>query len=107
MRKSWRHFALPSDGVHLVLSQLYHSAPYGQAMMALQYGHAVVVTERFEAEEVLRLIERHRVTNAFMVPTMFHRLLALPADIREKYDLSSLTHLYHGAAPARPPPSSR
>ncbi|GIH74573.1 long-chain acyl-CoA synthetase [Planobispora longispora] len=102
MRKSWRHFALPSDGVHLVLSQLYHSAPYGQAMMALQYGHAVVVTERFEAEEVLRLIERHRVTNAFMVPTMFHRLLALPADIREKYDLSSLTHLYHGAAPCPP-----
>ncbi|MFF3440559.1 AMP-binding protein [Streptosporangium sp. NPDC002721] len=102
MRKGWRHFGLPSDGVHLLLSQLYHSAPYGQAMMALQFGHTLVVTERFDAAETLELIERHRVTNAFMVPTMFHRLLALPASTRAKHDLSSLTHLYHGAAPCPP-----
>ncbi|MFG1957272.1 AMP-binding protein [Nonomuraea sp. NPDC049028] len=100
MRKSWRHFGLPVGGVHLVCSQLYHSAPYGQAMMALQLGHSIVAPERFDAAETLRLVERHRVTNAFMVPTMFHRLLAVPD--REKYDLSSLTHLYHGAAPCPP-----
>jgi len=100
MRKSWQHFGLPAEGVHLVSSQLYHSAPYGQAMMALQLGHAIVAPERFDAAETLRLIERHRVTNAFMVPTMFHRLLAVPD--RESYDLSSLTHLYHGAAPCPP-----
>ncbi|WP_433512311.1 AMP-binding protein [Nonomuraea sp. CA-143628] len=100
MRKSWRHFGLPVGGVHLVCSQLYHSAPYGQAMMALQLGHSIVAPERFDAAETLRLVERHRVTNAFMVPTMFHRLLAVPD--REEYDLSSLTHLYHGAAPCPP-----
>ncbi|MFC5826924.1 AMP-binding protein [Nonomuraea insulae] len=100
MRKSWRHFGLPTGGVHLVCSQLYHSAPYGQAMMALQYGHTIVAPERFEAAAALELIERHRVTNAFMVPTMFHRMLAVPE--RDSYDLSSLTHLYHGAAPCPP-----
>jgi long-chain acyl-CoA synthetase len=100
MRKSWRHFGLPHGGVHLVCSQLYHSAPYGQVMMALQLGHSIVAPERFDAAGTLRLIERHRVTNAFMVPTMFHRLLAVPE--RESYDLSSLTHLYHGAAPCPP-----
>ncbi|PZG04410.1 AMP-binding protein [Nonomuraea aridisoli] len=100
MRKSWRHFGLPEGGVHLVCSQLYHSAPYGQAMMALQFGHTIVAPERFEARQALELIQRHRVTNAFMVPTMFHRLLAVPD--RESYDLSSLTHLYHGAAPCPP-----
>jgi long-chain acyl-CoA synthetase len=100
MRKLWRHYGLPRDGVHLVCSQLYHSAPYGHAMMALQFGHAIVAPERFDAAGTLRLIERHRVTNAFMVPTMFHRLLAVPD--RESYDLSSLTHLYHGAAPCPP-----
>ncbi|MEV1169781.1 AMP-binding protein [Nonomuraea sp. NPDC049784] len=100
MRKSWRHFGLPFGGVHLVCSQLYHSAPYGQAMMALQFGHSIVAPERFEAAEALRLIERYRVTNAFMVPTMFHRLLGVPD--RDSYDLSSLTHLYHGAAPCPP-----
>ncbi|WP_336207851.1 AMP-binding protein [Nonomuraea sp. LPB2021202275-12-8] len=100
MRKSWKHFGLPPGGVHLVCSQLYHSAPYGQAMMALQFGHSIVAPDRFDAAETLRLIEHHRVTNAFMVPTMFHRLLAVPD--RESYDLSSLTHLYHGAAPCPP-----
>ncbi|MFI6477052.1 AMP-binding protein [Nonomuraea sp. NPDC050663] len=100
MRKSWRHFQLPFGGVHLVCSQLYHSAPYGQAMMALHLGHAVVAPERFDPVTTLELVARHRVTNAFMVPTMFHRLLAVPD--REKYDLSSLTHLYHGAAPCPP-----
>ncbi|TMR21069.1 acyl-CoA synthetase [Nonomuraea turkmeniaca] len=100
MRKSWRHFGLPFGGVHLVCSQLYHSAPYGQAMMALQFGHTIVAPERFDAAGTLRLVERYRVTNAFMVPTMFHRLLAVPE--RESYDLSSLTHLYHGAAPCPP-----
>ncbi|MEV0581990.1 AMP-binding protein [Nonomuraea sp. NPDC050310] len=100
MRKSWRHFGLPLGGVHLVCSQLYHSAPYGQAMMALHHGHSLVVPERFDAVETLETIERHRVTNAFMVPTMFHRLLAVPD--RDRYDLSSLTHLYHGAAPCPP-----
>jgi long-chain acyl-CoA synthetase len=100
MRKSWKHFGLPSDGVHLVCSQLYHSAPYGQAMMALQFGHAIVAPERFDAADALRLVERYRVTNAFMVPTMFHRMLAVPD--RDEYDLSSLTHLYHGAAPCPP-----
>ncbi|WP_219469939.1 AMP-binding protein [Nonomuraea rhizosphaerae] len=99
-RKSWRHFRLPSGGVHLVCSQLYHSAPYGQAMMALQLGHSVVAPERFDAAGTLALVERYRVTNAFMVPTMFHRLLAVPE--RESYDLSSITHLYHGAAPCPP-----
>ncbi|GAA2641952.1 acyl-CoA synthetase [Nonomuraea recticatena] len=100
MRKSWRHFGLPFGGVHLVCSQLYHSAPYGQAMMALNLGHAIIAPERFDAVGTLELIERHRVTNAFMVPTMFHRLLAVPD--RERYDLSSLTHLFHGAAPCPP-----
>ncbi|MCG5216246.1 AMP-binding protein [Streptosporangium soli] len=99
MRKSWRHFGLPEGGVHLVASQLYHSAPYGQAMMALQLGHSIIAPERFDAAETLELIERHRVTNTFMVPTMFHRLLTLP---RGDHDLSSLTRLYHGAAPCPP-----
>ena len=54
MRKSWRHFGLPEGGVHLVASQLYHSAPYGQAMMALQLGHSIIAPERFDAAETLR-----------------------------------------------------
>jgi long-chain acyl-CoA synthetase len=47
----------------------------------------------------MELIQRHRVTNSFMVPTMFHRMLALPVEVRARYDLSSLRQVYHSAAP--------
>jgi long-chain acyl-CoA synthetase len=53
----------------------------------------------WEAEETLRLIETHKVSHTHMVPTMFVRLLKLPADVRAKYDISSLRSILHGAAP--------
>ena len=49
--------------------------------------------------ETLRLIEEHGITHTHMVPTMFHRLLALPAEVRGGYELSSLEFVLHGAAP--------
>lgn len=95
-----RHLRLgPGDDVHLVVGPLYHAAPCVHALMALNLGHAVVVAPRFRPEHTLELIQRHGVTNAFMVPTMFHRLLALPDDVRARYDLSSLRQVYHSAAP--------
>lgn len=89
----------PGDEVHLVLGPLYHSAPCVHALMALTIGHAVVVPPHFEPEDTLRLIQEHQVTNSFMVPTMFHRLLALPEDVRNRYDVSSLRQVFHSAAP--------
>jgi acyl-coenzyme A synthetase/AMP-(fatty) acid ligase len=53
----------------------------------------------FDAEAVLRLIETHRVTHAQFVPTMFVRMLKLPATVRNKYDVSSLRCVIHAAAP--------
>lgn len=89
----------PGDGVHLVCSPLYHAAPGGHAMGFLHAGHTVVIQSRFDAEAVLRDIERHRVTTSHMVPTHFHRLLRLPADVRGRYDLSSLRMIVHAGAP--------
>jgi acyl-CoA synthetase (AMP-forming)/AMP-acid ligase II len=87
------------DGVHLAVGPLYHSAPCAHAMMALNLGHAVVVSRRFEPEGTLELIQRYGVTNTFMVPTMFHRMLGLPEAVRARYDLSTLTMVFHSAAP--------
>ncbi|WP_433337154.1 AMP-binding protein [Spirillospora sp. CA-294931] len=89
----------PGDEVHLAVGPLYHSAPCVHALMALNLGHTVVVSEHFDPEQTLDLIERHRVTNTFMVPTMFHRMLALPKETRDRYDLSSLRQVFHSAAP--------
>jgi long-chain acyl-CoA synthetase len=89
------------DGdVHLCTGPLYHAAPLAISMiMPLSTGTTVVLMDRWDAEEALRLIEQHRVTHTHMVPTMFHRLLALPADVRQRYDLASLRFIVHGAAP--------
>ncbi|HEX3336496.1 MAG TPA: acyl-CoA synthetase [Jatrophihabitans sp.] len=87
------------DNVHICGSPLYHTAVLNFVGISIQLGHAVVLMDRFEAEEMLRLIERHEVTHSHMVPTQFTRLLALPEDVRAKYDVSSLRTMIHGAAP--------
>jgi len=87
------------DHVHICGSPLYHTAVLNFVGISIQLGHTAVLMERFDAEDMLRLIERHRVTHSHMVPTQFTRLLALPEHVREKYDVSSLRAMIHGAAP--------
>ncbi|MFA1547848.1 AMP-binding protein [Actinomadura chokoriensis] len=96
-----RHLSLEpgDDEVHLVVGPLYHSAPCVHSLMALSLGHAVVISSHFRPEETLELIQRHRVTNSLMVPTMFHRMLGLPDEVRARYDVSSLRQVFHTAAP--------
>ena len=90
----------PTTDVHLCTGPLYHAAPLAFSLNGpLTLGVGVVVMDGWEAEETLRLVEHHRVTHTHMVPTMFHRLLALPAEVRDRYDVSSLRFVIHGAAP--------
>ncbi len=88
-----------SDDVHLVCGPLYHTAPTSYAQAHLWVGATVVILPRFDAEEVLRTVERHRVTTAFMVPTHFVRILQLGAERLRSFDLSSLRLVLHAAAP--------
>ncbi|RBM21985.1 acyl-CoA synthetase [Prauserella sp. PE36] len=85
--------------VYLSPAPLYHGAPLVFSMSMHRLGATVVVMERFDARRCLELIERHRVTHAQFVPTMFVRLLRLPARERERHDLSSLRYVVHAAAP--------
>src|SRR6478736_4035956 len=78
---------------------LYRSAPNSFGIRAGKLGGALVLMPRFEAEEFLELIERYRIDTIFMVPTMFIRLMKLPEDVRKQYDVSSLRHIIHAAAP--------
>ena len=85
--------------VYLSPAPLYHAAPLVYSMSMQRLGATVVVMERFDPRECLALIERHRVTHAQFVPTMFVRMLRLPAEEREQYDVSSLQVAVHAAAP--------
>jgi long-chain acyl-CoA synthetase len=93
----------PGEGqVVLMNGPMYHSAPNSYGMLAFRHGCTIVLQPRFDAEDLLRLIERHRVTHMHMVPTMFVRLLRLADDTKRRYDLSSLQFVVHGAAPCPP-----
>jgi long-chain acyl-CoA synthetase len=88
--------------VVLMNGPMYHSAPNGYGLFALRLGAEIVLQPRFDAEDMLRLIECHRVTHMHIVPTMFVRLLRLPEAVRRRYDVSSLRAVVHGAAPCAP-----
>ena len=92
-------FGFNADTVYLCPAPLYHAAPLGWSTAAQRLGSTVVVMEKFDPEQVLAAIERHRITHAQFVPTHFVRMLKLPADVRAKYDLSSLQMVVHAAAP--------
>lgn len=89
----------PHDGVHLVVSPLYHTAVLNFCSNHLHFGHTVVLMDKWTPEGMLDLIARYRVTNTHMVPTQLRRLLALPEDVKRRADVSSLRHVIHSAAP--------
>jgi long-chain acyl-CoA synthetase len=89
--------------VYLCTGPAYHAAPLaGNVRAPLLNGLPIVFLDKWDSEEVLRIIERHRVTHSHLVPIMFQRLLALPPQVRARYDLSSLKRINHGAAPCPP-----
>jgi long-chain acyl-CoA synthetase len=101
MAKYWGLRADPS-AVVMMNGPMYHSAPAAYGMGSARLGLAIVLQPRFDAEDMLRLIEKHKVSHMHIVPTMFVRLLRLPADVKKKYALSSLRWITHGAAPCAP-----
>lgn len=87
------------DSTYLSPAPLYHSAPYAWAIASLETGATVVVMERFDPEQALRLIDRYRIDASQWVPTHFARMLKLPEAVRARYDVSSLRLAVHAAAP--------
>ena len=83
----------------LMAGPLYHGAPNGIAIRAAYVADLVVLMGKFDPQELLRLIEAHRIDTIFMVPTMFIRLLKLDEAVRRRYDVSSLRFVLHAAAP--------
>lgn len=84
-------------GTHLVVGPMYHTGPLAGSRL-LAAGTPSVIRGRFDAEETLAAIERHRIETSVMVPTHFVRLLALPLETRMRYDVSSLRFVSHTGA---------
>lgn len=97
---AWGFDQAPARAV--MTGPMYHSAPNAYGLQVVRRGGLLVLQPRFDAEDLLALIERHRITHLHMVPTMFVRLLALRKGVRGRYDLSSLRFVTHGSAPCPP-----
>ena len=91
----------------LLNAPMYHSAPNAYAIGVTQIDNATLLLEqRFDAERTLQLIERHRLTHAYLVPTLYVRLLRLPDAVKRRYDVSSMRHV-SATGSARPPDVKR
>lgn len=86
----------------LMSAPLYHSAPSVFVQNALQMAERLVLTPRFDAEEVLALVEKHRIDVLYLVPIMYVRLLKLPPEVRARYDLSSIRFVASTGSPCSP-----
>lgn len=87
------------DNVHITQAPLYHTAVNNWTTTSLHLGHTCVLMDSWTPEGALERIDRCKVTHSHMVPTMFHRLLALPDEVKAEYDVSSLRRMIHAAAP--------
>jgi long-chain acyl-CoA synthetase len=90
----------PETDLSLLTGPLYHAAPLGlNLVLPMNAGAASLLMDKWDAEETLRLIDKSRVTHTHLVPTMMHRMLQLPQETKDKYDISSMRWIIHGAAP--------
>lgn len=92
-------YGFDQDSVYLSPAPLYHAAPIRFVMTTHSRGGTVVVMPKFDPETALSYIEECKVTHSQWVPTMFVRMLKLPQEVRDKYDVSSMKAAIHAAAP--------
>lgn len=93
---------MPAGGVQLLCGPVYHTAQWSWTVPLLFAGNTIVMRERFDAAEVLDLIDRWGVTGTHLVPTQLVRLLRMEGPVRERFDGGSLAAIWHGAAPCPP-----
>jgi acyl-CoA synthetase (AMP-forming)/AMP-acid ligase II/NAD(P)-dependent dehydrogenase (short-subunit alcohol dehydrogenase family) len=82
----------------LVAPPAFHGFGLAFLSLGLMLGTTVVLRRRFEPEEMLAAIERHRASALIAVPVMLDRILRCPAEVHERYDTSSLRAIVSGAS---------
>ena len=92
-------YGFDPDTVYLSPAPVYHAAPLRFMGVIHAVGGTVVMMKKFDPEGFLAAVEKYAVTHTQVVPTMFVRMLKLPEQTRERYDLSTLRVVVHAAAP--------
>ena len=87
------------DHVYLTCGPLYHSGPSAFLAFGLLYGQTVIVQRRFDAEDWLRLVDTYKVTTTFSAPAPIRMICALPKEVKDRYDRSTMRVMIANAAP--------
>lgn len=90
------------DQTCMLAAPMFHGTGLGQAVLSLALGNRLVLRRRFDPEATLRAVQTYRCDVLVVVPTMLQRILALPREIRDSYDTSSLKIIFASGS-AMPP----
>src|SRR3984957_18898481 len=92
-------FGYRPDDVHITTGPLYHSGPGAFLGAGLLYGQTVIVQRRFDAEDWLRLVDKYQASSTFSAPAPIRMVCALPSEVKDRYDRSSMRVMIANAAP--------
>lgn len=92
-------YGLTEEDINLTPGAIYHAAPIIFMLLAVNIGGTSIIMESFDPEEMLRLIEQNKATNAFVAPTMLQLIHQLPEETKNQYQLSSIKCLISAGAP--------
>jgi acyl-CoA synthetase (AMP-forming)/AMP-acid ligase II len=87
------------DDIYITSGPLYHSGPSAFLGAALLFGQTVIVQRKFGAEDWLRLVDKYKATSTFAAPAPVRTICALPRQVKDRYDRSSMRVMLANAAP--------
>ncbi|MBO1001671.1 AMP-binding protein [Pseudogracilibacillus auburnensis] len=92
-------FSIGRNGKGLAAGPLFGAAALSISMPNFFVGNPVHIIERFHPEELLKAIDEEKVTTTFLAPPMLDAIFALPEEIQQKYDVSSIKSVISVGAP--------
>jgi len=92
-------FGYRPDDIYITSGPLYHSGPSAFMGAGLLYGQTIIVQRRFDAEDWLRLVGKYKASSTFAAPALIRMICALPREVKDRYDRSSMRIMLANAAP--------
>src|SRR5271166_5480953 len=92
-------FGYRPDDIYITSGPLYHSGPSAFMGAGLLYGQTIIVQRKFDAEDWLRLVDKYKVSSTFSAPALVRMICALPREVKDRYDRSSMRVMVANAAP--------
>jgi acyl-CoA synthetase (AMP-forming)/AMP-acid ligase II len=92
-------FGYRPDDIYITSGPLYHSGPSAFMGAGLLYGQTIIVQRKFDAEDWLRLVDKYKASSTFSAPALVRMICALPREVKDRYDRSSMRVMVANAAP--------